>query len=347
MNAKQVASMVGVSPKVAARWIQRYEKTGGVNCSPKSGRKHVLTDDARNMAYNLLVEKKHGTAKDVAHALVRLDMCASPVHKMTIIRAARQVAKEEGTSPLQALRGKPKRELSERTTRLRVKFCKCHERRTWKTVMFTDRKRFFWSYPKHKVPTITWTKRGEKRLAHGVNHPRCVNVYGGLTYYRVTKLHIVTGTSNYKTRFKNGRGQDDKNITNGEYAVVLRDTLLPEGVRIFHKAGVPAWQFQQDNDPAHKDAQHTISQYMEEHGKRIDLLQNWPPSSPDLSPIENLWALVQKKLDARGCQSFTEFTEAVHEEWHACGSKHAHSLISSARRRIAACLSLDGNKTGY
>jgi len=207
MDAKQVASIVGVSPKVAARWIKRYEETGGVNCYKKSGRKRALNDAARNEAYNLLIEKKHGPAKDVAQELVKLDLCKRVVHKMTIIRAARQVAEKKGTSPLRALRGKPRRELSERTTRLRFKFCKGHERRTWKTVMFTDRKRFFWSYPNHKVPSITWAKKGEKRLAHGVNHPRCVNVYGGLTYYGVTKLHIVTGTSNHKTSFRNGKGQ--------------------------------------------------------------------------------------------------------------------------------------------
>jgi len=77
------------------------------------------------------------------------------------------------------------------------------------------------------------------------------------------------------------------------------------------------------------------------------LLQNWPPSSPDLSPIENLWALVQEKLDARGCESFAEFTQAVHAEWKALGNRHAHTLISSARRRIAACINLAGNRTGY
>ena len=347
IDAKQVASIVKVSRRVAERWIQRYKDTGTVECLPKSGRKHTLTKEAEREAYKLLIEEKHGPAKVVARELVNRNINDKLVHKITIIRAARRVAEETGTGPLRALRGKPRHELSERTIGLRVRFCKGRLRRTWKVVMFSDRKRFHWSYPKAKLSKITWAKKGEKRTARGVNHPRCVNVYGGLTFYGVTKLHIVTGTSNLKTKFTNGRGQVAKNITKGEYAVVLKETLLPEGVRIFSGQGTPNWCFQQDNDPAHKDAKHIIQEYMDEHGNVIDFLPSWPPSSPDLSPIENLWGLVQTRLDERGCETFEEFKQALHEEWLAVGNTHAKELVSSATKRTVKCIDLGGKRTGY
>lgn len=54
MDANQVASIVGVSPRVASRWIKRYQETGEVECLPKPGRKHALNEAAQNEAYNLL-----------------------------------------------------------------------------------------------------------------------------------------------------------------------------------------------------------------------------------------------------------------------------------------------------
>ncbi|MDG2595057.1 transposase, partial [Vibrio parahaemolyticus] len=51
--------------------------------------------------------------------------------------------------------------------------------------------------------------------------------------------------------------------------------------------------FQQDNAPCHK-AQ-IISSCFLEHDNEFTVLQ-WPPQSPDLSPIEHLWDVVERKI---------------------------------------------------
>lgn len=38
-----------------------------------------------------------------------------------------------------------------------------------------------------------------------------------------------------------------------------------------------------------------------------EVLGEWPPHSPDLSPIENVWGIVQREVDALGCKNFKEF----------------------------------------
>ena len=30
--------------------------------------------------------------------------------------------------------------------------------------------------------------------------------------------------------------------------------------------------------------------------KQVKVLQNWPPRSPDLNPIENLWSLIDREV---------------------------------------------------
>ncbi len=51
--------------------------------------------------------------------------------------------------------------------------------------------------------------------------------------------------------------------------------------------------FQQDNAPCHK-AQ-IISDWFLEHDNEFTLLK-WPPQSPDLNPIEQLWDVVEREI---------------------------------------------------
>jgi hypothetical protein len=49
-------------------------------------------------------------------------------------------------------------------------------------------------------------------------------------------------------------------------------------------------------------------------GSSVLLMANWPPNSPDLNPILNLWGIVISKVNALGCKTFEEFKEEVVRE---------------------------------
>ena len=49
--------------------------------------------------------------------------------------------------------------------------------------------------------------------------------------------------------------------------------------------------FMQDNARIH--TAHVVIDWLEENG--IEVI-NWPPYFPDLDPIENIWALLKKKI---------------------------------------------------
>ncbi len=125
------------------------------------------------------------------------------------------------------------------------------------------------------------------------------------------------------------------------------ETLLPEGERIFRSQNVSSWTLQQDNDPSHKKACMIVDAYNREHHTKITLLESWPPSSPDLSPIENLWGIVQARLDAKGCKTFAEFQSAVHNEWQSVTRHLSMSLLLSIRSRVAKCIQNRGKSTEY
>ena len=194
---------------------------------------------------------------------------------------------------------------------------------------------------------VQWVERGRHREAHKVNHPQAVNVYGGLTIYGVTSLHEVTGTSKLITNYKTKEGKRSKNITQEEYRDVLTHTFLKEGHDFFKKHKVTSWRLQQDNDRAHDDALGTIRSWDMQHNSSIGLIKGWPPNAPDFSPIENLWSLVQRRVDSRGCKTFADFRAAVHEEWARVSPDMARRYTNSLHKRMAEGLEACGKMIKY
>ena len=89
----------------------------------------------------------------------------------------------------------------------------------------------------------------------------------------------------------------------------------------------------QDNASPHT-AGHTQSRFKELGiwGYFID----WPPSSPDCNPIENVWRLMKQRIRQR--TPFPTTNEAlriaIHEEWDAITSEELSSLVNSLPTRV-------------
>ncbi len=81
---------------------------------------------------------------------------------------------------------------------------------------------------------------------------------------------------------------------------------------------------------------------------RVSLLANWPPHSPDLSPIENVWADIQARVNKAGCKTIEEFKARVVQEWvEQYDKKKLANLYKSMKTRLKSCIELDGMRTHY
>lgn len=345
-NITATACAHKVSRLAVRRWVQRYNATHAVTARRKPGRKHALSPEATKRALHLLLNEQSHGVDGVAVQLLQEGLTSAKVHKCTVIRAAKKMARQNGAD-IQAVRGKPRKRLTLDTKSKRLQFCSANLRRSWANVMFTDRKKFLFSYPGAKVSAVEWVQRGSSRQAACVNHPQCVNLYAGITRYGVTSAHLVAGTSKQHSTHFNKQGKPSKNITASEYVDVVKSTLLPEGRRIFTTRGISSWVLQQDNDPSHKVASASILDWNTSHASSVSLLGQWPPNSPDLNPIENVWSYVQAKVDKMGCKTFEEFKEAVLMEIKIVPRKMLINLFDSMPRRMAKVIQLDGDKTKY
>ena len=73
----------------------------------------------------------------------------------------------------------------------------------------------------------------------------------------------------------------------------------------------------------------------------------WPAQSPDLSPIENLWSLVSRKLQGRVFSKPDQLWEAVQWEWNAVTPQTLAALYDSMPSRLEAVRKAHGYPTRY
>ena len=340
------ARRLKINQKTVARWVRRHQETGGVAKVRGTGRRALLSDAAANEAVKLLLGGEHGGAMHVARVLHSKGLVSKVPDRTTVTRAAKKVAKSEGV-PIRAVRGPPVKELNTTTRQKRMKFASSNLRKRWDRVMFTDRSKFHFFYPGSSIKHVGWVRKGQKRQALKVNHAMVVNLYAGITKWGVTKCHIVAGTSKHKSKYLNKKGQPSRNISAAEYKDVLKDTLLPEGSRIFGTLGVSTWFLQQDNDPTHKVAEQVVKEWNIKKGSSIMILPFWPPSSPDLSPIENFWGWVKSKVDERGCKTFDEFQLTVMSVIKNVPKPILGAYFNRMKTRLAQTIQLEGAKTSY
>lgn len=127
-----------------------------------------------------------------------------------------------------------------------------------------------------------------------------------------------------------------------KYINVLEAVLLPSLTRIFGDTNLDGVQFQQDNAPCHKSA--TTMRWFRDNNI---VLLDWPAQSPDLNPIEHMWAILKRKIKEHSITSKTALKNALINEWYAISADECAKLVRSMPKRIAAVIKSKGGPTKY
>ena len=102
----------------------------------------------------------------------------------------------------------------------------------------------------------------------------------------------------------------------------------------------------EDNAPIHTSR--CSQRWKEKHG--IESIV-WPPQSPDLSPLENLWHKLKVAIEEREARRLGRdgFIEIVMEVWDALrkDKKFLEDLIQSMPKRMRLVVESKGMPIGY
>ena len=97
--------------------------------------------------------------------------------------------------------------------------------------------------------------------------------------------------------------------------------------------------FQQDNARPHVGPE--ARRWFRSH--HVELLPNWPPRSPpDLSPIENMWSIIQGEVDRRAPLNKDDVKKFWMQEWERIPMSVVNKLVRSFEQRLRKCVKFGG-----
>jgi transposase len=102
------------------------------------------------------------------------------------------------------------------------------------------------------------------------------------------------------------------------------------------------WRFQQDNDPKHTSR--IAKAFLNENFPEVI---DWPSNSPDLNPIENLWAIVKRNVEMRIPKNILELEQYMIEEWNKIPNNILNNYIGSMKRRCKMIIEKNGERINY
>jgi uncharacterized protein (DUF2267 family) len=232
---------------------------------------------------------------------------------------------------------KPKKPLlSVKNVRKRLEWCKAHLDWTiddWKRVVWSDETKINRFNSDGRV--WAWIRDGELlkprhekvTVKHGGGS---IMIWSALTYAGTGWMCKIDGNMD-KTLYKEIL-EDDQDRTIDFAAKELglrRDQMV----------------FQHDNDPKHTS--NLVKEYLQDQEYQV---MEWPPQSPDLNPIENMWRLLKIRLNEydsppKGTQ---DLYERVTKVWYDVIKKdECQNVIESMPRRIRECIKRKGYWTDY
>ena len=102
--------------------------------------------------------------------------------------------------------------------------------------------------------------------------------------------------------------------------------------------------FQQDDAGVHVSA--STRQWLE--AKNLPIL-DWPAKSPDLSPIENVWSMLVKRVyrEKRQFNCISDLKKVIIEEWKQIDQNQIASLIGTMNKRLIEVIANGCGLTHY
>jgi len=312
-TGRDIAQELHCDEHAVTRWVHRWQETHSLEDAERSGRLRCTSDDTDVAIEEFADEKKRTVPKEIKKEL-QLDCSAR-----TICRRLDEVG-------LYGRVGRAEYVYDARDIQRRLSFADGYANWStadWDRVIFSDETHIE-VYGRSRV----WVQRPAGRafdpdyMVERVPHSERVSLWGCFSARGVGQAEIFVGEFNAP-----------------KYVDILQHNLIQTALHFYPKEH---WWFQQDNAPQHTS--HLAQRWFHNHG--VNLI-DFPPYSPDLNPIENLWSILKARIENRLARTTDEIERVLKEEWEALDTKLLASLAHSMPTRCAAVVANHGHKAPY
>ena len=334
MKQKDVASSLEKPLRTVQRWWSRYNRGKTLQHVPGAGRPSKISREAK-----IVIAKSLGKIRQSTRKLAkRITQKGHDISKSTVHRYLR---KSVGATAFK----RPKiPKLTQKQIENRLKFCKDRQNWTveeWQRVLWSDESPFELFHPTSAQNDRVWSIDNSKiPPIETVKNPPKVMVWAIMSYRAVSELHFVHPKQMVNSQYyvesileMSYRQAVSRTRNNGD---ILTRKLLPNMSK-----GI----FMQDGAPAH--TANRTQAWCSEHMPAFWAKSEWPGNSPDLNPIENLWSILQERLnELESPTNLDQLSERLRIAWKGIPPSTLENLVAGMPKRIEKCLALNGEYIG-
>jgi len=310
----RIAEMVGTYPSTVYRVLQRFDRHGSTERSPGSGRRPSLP---KRPQYDTLRWIQGHPGRSTRKAVAWLEGRGHHVSRTTLRRflkrsglVAFKPGRKFGVSPLHRAR--------------RLAFARRFRHEDFTRWVFSDESHIYLVPTPNPQNTRVWARNRTEIEPALRTHTSggSLSVWAAISHFGKTKLYFYEGRLN-----------------SASYVGLLRRALAD----IKRISGGDPFVFMQDNAPCHASA--ASQDFLREKLPNFLPKSEWPASSPDLNPIENIWALLKVKTYEKAPRTMLELKAALLKSWDEISQSDVRKCTSSMQSRLKAVVKAGGGPT--
>ncbi|KAJ3424695.1 transposable element-related [Anaeramoeba flamelloides] len=188
----------------------------------------------------------------------------------------------------------------------------------WNRVIFSDESWFYINSQTRKIWRMP-NEKSESVFQEKKHYDEKVLIWGAFGVDFKSRLIVINGSINTHIYIKE----------------ILKKSKIIKKAN--EKFGEFCWIFQQDGARPHTS---TIT--MSYLRYRCNVLHPWPPNSPDLNPIENLLAIMDKRFSIDRPKNKKEFTKKLKKIWKEVTDELMEKLVSNMTKRLDLVIQREG-----
>ena len=291
-----VARRLHIHPGTISKWVKKFRETADiVKVKERSGRPSLLTSEMVEVIKRKLKAQPYSTQKDLSHE-IKLKLGVK-ISNPAISRYLKKFGKYR--KPQEVL------VVSLENKQKRINFASSLLQDDLQNIVFSDETTFQLGKNKKKLFVL----KGDKAPLTPQTFPvASVMVWGAISKKGKIAMSFI-----------------EDSFSKEKYISIL-SRCLPSADKVY---GENKWRFQHDNSPCH--TAYSVKEWIKEN---VHEVIDHPPQSPDLNPIELIWAIMKGYVSNSMPKSKDELCDAVHEAWDRISEETCFNCIEHTRKNL-------------